>query len=98
MNSLDAIRDHIRSLLELKGDSMDVVQTVLFLEENFGVDFSVQPFSPDDFESIQSINELVIRQAWPGYNAHGALLLRYVLGVVRVIHQFRRPLHRFAER
>lgn len=80
MNSLDAIRDHIRSLLELKGepgdvsdtepllpagliDSMDVVQTVLFLEENFGVDFSVQPFSPDDFESIQSINELVIRQA-----------------------------------
>lgn len=80
MDSLDAIRDHIRSLLELKGepsdvsdtepllpagliDSMDVVQTVLFLEENFGVDFSVQPFSPDDFESIQSINELVRRQA-----------------------------------
>jgi len=80
MNSLDAIRDHIRSLLELKGepsdvsdtepllpagliDSMDVVQTVLFLEENFGVDFSIEPFNPDDFESIQSINELVSRQA-----------------------------------
>ena len=40
-------------------DSMDVVQTVLFLEENFGVDFSVQPFNPDDFESIESIHRLV---------------------------------------
>ena len=40
-------------------DSMDVVQTVLFLEENFGVDFSVRPFNPDDFESIESINRLV---------------------------------------
>lgn len=43
-------------------DSLDVVQTVLFLEENFGVDFSVEPFNPDDFESIHSINELVKRQ------------------------------------
>ncbi|MFT5140750.1 MAG: acyl carrier protein, partial [Rhodothermales bacterium] len=40
-------------------DSMDVMQTVLFLEESFGVDFSVTPFNPDDFESIESINRLV---------------------------------------
>jgi acyl carrier protein len=40
-------------------DSMDVVQTVLFLEQNFGVDFSVNAFNPDDFESIESINRLV---------------------------------------
>ena len=39
-------------------DSMDVVQTVLFLEENFGVDFSVLPFNPDDFECIESIHRL----------------------------------------
>jgi acyl carrier protein len=37
-------------------DSMDVVQTVLFLEQNFGVDFSVHPFNPDDFECIESIH------------------------------------------
>lgn len=76
MNSLEAIREHIQNLLELKGersdvsdtepllpagliDSLDVVQTVLFLEENFGVDFSVRPFNPDDFESIDSIHRLV---------------------------------------
>ena len=40
-------------------DSMDVVQTVLFLEQNFGLDFSIQPFDPDDFESIKSIHQLV---------------------------------------
>lgn len=38
--------------------SFDVVQTVLFLEDNFGVDFSVNPFNPDDFESIESIHRL----------------------------------------
>jgi acyl carrier protein len=43
-------------------DSLDVVQTVLFLEENFGVDFSVRPFNPDDFESIESIHGLVDSQ------------------------------------
>ncbi|NND45934.1 MAG: acyl carrier protein [Xanthomonadales bacterium] len=43
-------------------DSLDVVQTVLFLEQNFGVDFSVDAFNPDDFESIESINRLVERQ------------------------------------
>jgi acyl carrier protein len=40
-------------------DSLDVVQTVLFLEQNYGVDFSVRPFNPDDFESIESIHRLV---------------------------------------
>jgi acyl carrier protein len=40
-------------------DSLDVMQTVLFLEQNFGVDFSVRPFNPDDFESIESIHEMV---------------------------------------
>jgi acyl carrier protein len=39
-------------------DSMDVLQTVVFLEENFGLDFSVHPFNPDDFDSIESINRM----------------------------------------
>jgi acyl carrier protein len=43
-------------------DSLDVVETVLFLEENFGVDFSIRPFNPDDFESIESIHGLVESQ------------------------------------
>ncbi|MBT8063008.1 MAG: hypothetical protein KJO85_10025 [Gammaproteobacteria bacterium] len=81
MDSVDAVRDFIKSLLELKGessdvsdtepllpagliDSMDVVQTVLFLEENFGVDFSVRPFTPDDFESIESISRLASLEQW----------------------------------
>jgi acyl carrier protein len=40
-------------------DSMDVLQTVLFLEENFDLDFSIHPFNPDDFDSIESINQMV---------------------------------------
>lgn len=76
MESRESIRQFIKDLLELKGessdvsdteslltagliDSMDVMQTVLFLEENFGVDFSVQPFNPEDFESIESMDEMV---------------------------------------
>lgn len=79
MESIEAIREHIKGLLEMKGastnvsdtepllpsgliDSFDVVQTVLFLEENFGVDFSVHAFNADDFESIESINRLVESQ------------------------------------
>ncbi len=40
-------------------DSLDVMQTVTFLEEEFGVDFTVQPFNPDDFDKIESIRRLV---------------------------------------
>ena len=40
-------------------ESLDVMNTVTFLEENFGVDFAVRPFSPDDFDSIESISRLV---------------------------------------
>ena len=46
-------------------DSMDVVQTVLFVEQNFGLDFSVRPFNPDDFESIESIYQMVELQPRP---------------------------------
>jgi len=40
-------------------DSLDVMQTVTFLEEQFGVDFTVRPFNPDDFDKIESITRLV---------------------------------------
>jgi acyl carrier protein len=40
-------------------DSLDVMQTVTFLEEEFGVDFTVRPFNPDDFDKIESIRRLV---------------------------------------
>ena len=39
-------------------DSMDVLQIVVFLEENFAVDFSVHPFNPEDFDSIESVNRM----------------------------------------
>jgi len=40
-------------------DSLDVMNTVTYLEEHFGVDFSTRPFNPDDFDSIESISRLV---------------------------------------
>lgn len=40
-------------------DSLDVMNTVTFLEEHFGVDFSTRPFNPDDFDSIDSIRALL---------------------------------------
>lgn len=40
-------------------DSLDVMNTVTFLEDHFGVDFAVRPFNPDDFDSIESISRLV---------------------------------------
>lgn len=40
-------------------DSLDVMNTVTYLEEHFGVDFSARPFNPDDFDSIESISRLV---------------------------------------
>lgn len=42
-----------------KIDSLDVMQTVLFLEQNFDMDFSVRPFNPEDFESIDSMSQMV---------------------------------------
>ncbi len=40
-------------------DSLDVLNTVTFLEDNFGVDFSARPFNPDDFDCIENISRLV---------------------------------------
>lgn len=40
-------------------DSLDVMQTVLFLEQNFGVDFAARPFNPDDFETVERIEKVV---------------------------------------
>ena len=39
--------------------SLDVITIVLFLEENYGIDFSDRPFDQNDFDSVESITTLV---------------------------------------
>jgi len=39
--------------------SLDVVTIVLFLEENYGIDFSDRPFDQNEFDSVESITALV---------------------------------------
>ena len=39
--------------------SLDVMTIVLFLEENYGIDFSDRPFDQSEFDSVESITALV---------------------------------------
>ena len=39
--------------------SLDVMNIVLFLEENYGIDFSDRPFDQNEFDSVKSITALV---------------------------------------
>ena len=39
--------------------SLDVMNIVLFLEENYGIDFSDRPFDQNEFDSVESITALV---------------------------------------
>ncbi len=39
--------------------SLDVMTIVLFLEENYGIDFSDRPFDQNEFDSVESITALV---------------------------------------
>ena len=39
--------------------SLDVMTIVVFLEENYGIDFSDRPFDQNDFDSVESITALV---------------------------------------
>ena len=40
-------------------DSLDVMTIVVFLEENYGIDFSDRPFDQNEFDSVESITALV---------------------------------------
>ncbi len=40
-------------------DSLDVMTIVVFLEENYGIDFSDRPFDQNEFDSVESIMALV---------------------------------------
>lgn len=40
-------------------DSLDVMTVVVFLEENYGIDFSDRPFDQNEFDSLDSITALV---------------------------------------
>jgi len=46
-------------------DSLDIVTTVAFLEERFGVDFASRPFDADEFDTIASIAAIVADRAAP---------------------------------
>jgi acyl carrier protein len=39
--------------------SLDIMMIVVFLEENYGIDFSDRPFDQNDFDSVESITTLV---------------------------------------
>ena len=39
--------------------SLDVMMIVVFLEENYGIDFSDRPFDQGEFDSVNSITALV---------------------------------------
>ena len=40
-------------------DSLDILQIVVFLESNYGIDFADQPFDQEDFDSIARILKLI---------------------------------------
>ncbi len=39
--------------------SLDIMTIVVFLEENYGIDFSDRPFDQNEFDSVDSIIALV---------------------------------------
>jgi acyl carrier protein len=39
--------------------SLDIITIVVFLEENYGIDFSDRPFDQNEFDSVESITALV---------------------------------------
>ena len=40
-------------------DSIDILQIVVFLESNYGIDFADQPFDQEEFDSIARILKLI---------------------------------------
>jgi len=46
-------------LTEGRLTSLDVMMIVVFLEENYGIDFSDRPFDQNEFDSVDSITALV---------------------------------------
>lgn len=46
-------------LTEGRLTSLDVIMIVVFLEENYGIDFSDRPFDQNEFDSVDSITALV---------------------------------------
>ena len=44
-------------------DSIDILQIVVFLESNYGIDFADQPFDQEEFDSIARILKRIELQA-----------------------------------
>ena len=51
--------DQQQLVTEGRLDSLDVMTIVVFLEENYGIDFSDRPFDQNEFDSVESITALV---------------------------------------
>ncbi len=60
-NKGDSLGFTDQQLLVTEGrlDSLDVMTIVVFLEENYGIDFSDRPFDQNEFDSVESITALV---------------------------------------
>ena len=66
------LADHDSLLLSGRLQSMDAVEIVMFLEENFGIDFSQIGFDKDQIDSVdaiyalaQTVRKLAIKSAKP---------------------------------
>lgn len=46
-------------LTEGRLTSLDIMMIVVFLEENYGIDFSDRPFDQNEFDSVESITAVV---------------------------------------
>lgn len=44
-------------------DSMNVLELVVFIEENFGITVEDSDFTPDNFDSIDKISDFIARKS-----------------------------------
>jgi len=59
----DAIEDHDSLVESGLIDSLAVLQIILFLEQEFGIDFTAAGFDPDELASIAGILDLIERRS-----------------------------------
>lgn len=55
----DGFTDQDGLLVAGRLDSVDVMEIVVFLENTFAINFSERPFDQGDFDSVNSIVELI---------------------------------------
>lgn len=60
---MDAIRDHDSLVESGLIDSLAVLQIILFLETQFGIDFAEDGIDPAELASVQQILDLIERRS-----------------------------------